>query len=110
VQKGSGREGEGGEIRQQLHPAAQCQAEQDDRVEQGRENAETGLGDGVVGSLLVRDERDGLGEHRRHRVAMRARSAGPALREPPARRGSPPRRRREHGREGVHEVRIMHGC
>jgi hypothetical protein len=65
-----------------LQDAAEREREEDHHVEHGIDDAQARLGHGVVGGLLVRGERNGFGEHSRHRAAMRAHVADLAQREP----------------------------
>ena len=75
-------------------------------IQQRVEDTQSLLGDGVVGRLLMRTERDRLGKRARHRVAVRAHVADLAQREPQARRGREAQREEEHpGKSVAHAMR-----
>ncbi len=80
---------------QPVDDAAEREREQHGGAHQHLEHAEAGLRHRVVRGLLVRAERNRLGERLRHRAAMRAYVAHLAPRQPEARRA----RRRERAEE-----------
>jgi hypothetical protein len=80
---------------QPVDDAAERERHQHRGAHQHLEHAKARLLDRVIGGLLVRAERNRLGEGLRHRAAMRAYVTRLAPREPQARRA----RRGERGEE-----------
>jgi hypothetical protein len=62
--------GAGQRLVQRVYAAQQGPAQQHGGAKRHLQHAEARLGDGVVGRLLVRFERDGIGEGRRHGAAV----------------------------------------
>ena len=92
--------------REPVDESAEREREQHRCAEQHVDHPEPRLGDGVVGRLLMRGERNRLGKRARNCVAVRAHVVDLAQREPKARCGRKTQRDEEHpGKSVSHAMR-----